>query len=259
MPGGTLRFFKGSCFIIDKNTIFTIEKFLPVMTYNHPKFLVAVDCVIFGYEDSELKVLLRHRDFDPGKGGWSLPGGFVNEKESVEDAALRVLFETTGLKDIFLEQIYTFSEPNRDPGERVISVSFFALIKIQDHDTELVRKNGAHWIPISELPELIFDHKAMVDQALLALQTKAANEVIGRELLPDFFTFNQLVDLYYAIYKRPFDPSNFRKKVKSLNVIERLNFKDKANSRKGAFYYRFKEPEQIEPYSGMVFRLHNQR
>jgi ADP-ribose pyrophosphatase YjhB (NUDIX family) len=211
----------------------------------HPKHYVAVDCSIFGYEEGELKLLLYPRGFEPARGKWSLMGGFVQQEESLEEAARRVLLQTTGLHDIFLEQSSAFSVPNRDPGARVISMTFVALIRIDIHDKELVRESGAHWWPVTKLPSLIFDHQAMVENALTLLQQKAAMDLIGKELLPEMFTLMQLRNLYEAIFQRTFDPGNFRKKVLSLNILERLTQKNTTESRKGAFYYRFKaiEPE----------------
>lgn len=205
----------------------------------YPKYNVAVDCAIFGYEEGELKLLLYPRGFEPSIGKWSLMGGFVGDNESLEQAAFRVLMQTTGLKDIFLEQVLAFSKPDRDPGARVISMSFVALIRIDQHDKDLVRENGAHWWPITKLPAMVFDHGEIVDKALVFLQRRAATELIGRELLPDMFTLMQLRNLYEAIYQRPFDPGNFRKKALSLNVLGKLNVKNTSESKKGAFYYHF--------------------
>ena len=206
----------------------------------HPKHYVAVDCSIFGYEDGELKLLLYPRGFEPSLGKWSLMGGFVQETESMEEAARRVLLQTTGLKDIFLEQATAFSKPNRDPGARVISMTFMALIRIDIHDKDLVRENGAHWWPVIKLPALIFDHEEIVANALELLQQKASIDLIGKELLPEMFTLMQLRNLYEAIFQKTFDPGNFRKKVLSVGILERLNLKNTKESKKGAFYYQFK-------------------
>ncbi len=224
------------------------------MVYSHPKLLVAVDCVIFGYEDAELKLLLFRRQIEPAKGKWSLMGGFVDSDESLEEAAMRVLFKTTGLKDIFLEQVAAFSAVDRDPGARVISVAFVALIRIDQHDKALVQESGAQWWPLNLLPELIFDHDKIVKGGLQLLQKRASIELSGKELLPENFTLMQLRSLYEAIYQRTFDPGNFRKKVLSLNVLERLNIKNTTESRKGAFYYRFKENEEVS-YGDRIFKV----
>ncbi len=206
----------------------------------HPRHYVAVDCVILGYQDEEIKLLLYPRSFEPYKGKWSLLGGFVQDNESADDAAARILKQTTGLEQIFLEQVASFSEPNRDPEARVISLAYYALIRIDLHDEERVRENGASWISINTLPNLIFDHQQMFGKALVKLQQKAGYSLIGSELLPEMFTLIQLRNLYQAIFQREFDPGNFRKKILSLGVLEKLNEKDVSESRKGAFYYKLK-------------------
>jgi len=207
---------------------------------NHPQHYVAVDCVILGYQDEEIKLLLYPRSFEPYKGKWSLLGGFVQDNESADDAAARILKQTTGLEEIFLEQVASFSEPNRDAEARVISLAYYALIRIDLHDEERVKENGAFWISINKLPNLIFDHQQMFEKALVKLQQKAGYSLCGSELLPEMFTLIQLRKLYEAIFQREFDPGNFRKKILSLGVLEKLNEKDASESRKGAFYYKSK-------------------
>ncbi len=212
--------------------------------YNqHQKHYVAVDCSVFGYEEGEFKLLLYPRSFEPSLGKWSLMGGFVMENESVDEAARRVLLDTTGLKDIFLDQAGAFSKPDRDPGARVISMTFVALVRIDIHDKDLVRERGAHWWPITKLPALIFDHQEIVANGLALLQQKASIDLIGKELLPDMFTLMQLRNLYEAIFQKTFDPGNFRKKVLSIDILERLNLKNTNESKKGAFYYQFKKED----------------
>ncbi|WP_016776898.1 NUDIX hydrolase [Anaerophaga thermohalophila] len=208
---------------------------------NHPKQYLAVDCVIFGYEDYELKLLLHRRPIQPQKGGWSLMGGFCGNEETLEMAAKRVLEQTTGLTDIYLEQVAAFSKPDRDPAARVVSVAFYALIRIDQHDEEKVKNSGAQWWSINEIPPLIFDHQEIVSKAKERLQMKASLELVGRELLPEKFTLMQLRRLYEAIYQRELDPGNFRKKVLSLNVLEKTNTKNTTESKKGAFNYRFRD------------------
>jgi len=206
----------------------------------HPQHYVAVDCAILGYQDEEIKLLLYPRSFEPYKGKWSLLGGFVQDSESADEAAARILKQTTGLEQIFLEQVASFSDPNRDPEARVISLAYYALIRIDLHDEECVAENGAFWIPIRQLPNLIFDHQEMFEKALIKLQQKAGYSLVGSELLPERFTLIQLRKLYEAIFQREFDPGNFRKKILSLDVLEKLDIKDASESRKGAFYYRVK-------------------
>lgn len=205
------------------------------------RHLVAVDCIIFGYDilEKEIKLLLIKRSFEPAKGKWSLAGGFVNENESLDEAASRILFNLTGLKNVFLEQSYCYGNIKRDPGARVISTSYFALIKIQDIDNILKEKNGAHWCSISRLPELIFDHSMMVANALEELKSQIKVKPVGFELLPEKFTMGQLQELYEAIYQRIIDKRNFRKKILSMNLLEKLDEKDKDTSKRGAYYYHF--------------------
>jgi ADP-ribose pyrophosphatase YjhB (NUDIX family) len=205
----------------------------------HAKIYVAVDCIIFGWDDSQLKLLILKRNFEPAKGKNSLIGGFVRENESLDEAARRILYELTGLTDIYLEQLNAYGEVVRDPGERTISVAYFALLKIQNLDSELIKKHGAHWVPLSKLPKLIFDHNQMVQKAIRRLRRRAKSEPTGFELLPRKFTLPQLQGLYEEIYQTSFDNRNFRKKVLSMNILKKLNEKDKSTSKKGAYYYKF--------------------
>ncbi len=206
----------------------------------HPQHYVAVDCVILGYRDEEIKLLLYPRSFEPFKGKWSLLGGFVQDNESADEAAARILKQTTGLEQIFLEQVASFSETQRDPEARVISLAYYALIRIDLHDEECVKENGAYWVSVNKLPKLIFDHQEMFEKALKKLQQKAGYSLCGQELLPEMFTLIQLRKLYEAIFQREFDPGNFRKKILSLDMLEKLNVKDPSESKKGAFYYQIK-------------------
>jgi len=207
----------------------------------HEKFHVAVDSIIFGYDEGgrELKLLLLKRNFQPAMGDWSLMGGFLDKDESIDHAAKRILNQLTGLSDVYMEQLYSFGEIDRDPGDRIISVAYFALIKIKDSDLELVRSHGATWVPISSLPQLIFDHNQMVERAMKKLQVRARTQPIGFELLPEKFTIPQLQGLYEAIYNKPLDKRNFRRKLLAMDLLEKQEEKEKESSRKGAWYYRF--------------------
>lgn len=218
----------------------------------YQKYYLAVDCVIFGYEEGELKLLLYPRGFEPAKGKWSLMGGFVGDEESTGDAAHRVLAQTTGLDHIYMEQVHTFSEPTRDPESRVVSVVYYALIRLSEHDEELVKESGAEWWPLNNLPEMIFDHVDMVNMAITRLQMKSGVELVGKELLPIQFTLLQLRMLYEAILQKELDPGNFRKKVLSLNVLEKLDIKNTTESKKGAYYFRFKEELQAGSFPNGV-------
>ncbi len=209
----------------------------------HTRHLVAVDCIIFGYDilEKEIKLLLIKRSFDPAKGRWSLAGGFVEEHESLDEAASRILRKLTGLEIIYLKQSYSYGEVDRDPGARVISIAYFALITIRDINKELTEQSGAHWRSIARLPDLIFDHSAMVKRALTDLQNQIKVRPVGFELLPEKFTLVQLQDLYEAIYQRKVDKRNFRKKILSMGILEKLDEKEKETSKKGAYYYKFNE------------------
>jgi len=214
----------------------------------HEKFHLAVDCIIFGYDEGgrELKVLILKRNFEPAKGEWSLMGGFLKGTETIDDAAKRILNQLTGLNEVYMEQLYTFGELDRDPGARILSVAYFALIKINASDLELVNNHGATWVPISALPEMIFDHSAMIERALKKLQVRARTQPIGFELLPDKFTIPQLQGLYEAIYNMSLDKRNFRRKLLSMDLLEKQEEKEKESSRKGAWYYRFDQEKYQE-------------
>jgi len=213
-----------------------------------PKILVAVDAIIFGFNENEheLKLLLLKRQFAPEKGNWSLMGGFVDPKESLDNAAQRIVKRLTGLDQVYMEQLYAFGDINRDAGGRIISVAYFSLIKINEQDSELVKKYGASWISFSELPKLIFDHDEMVKRALRKLRIRARTQPIGFELLPEKFTIPQLQRLYEAIYHVPFDKRNFRRKLLAMGLLEKLDEKEKETSKKGAFYYQFNKTKYEE-------------
>ena len=213
-----------------------------------PKILVAVDAIIFGFNENEheLKLLLLKRQFAPEKGNWSLMGGFVDPKESLDNAAQRIVKKLTGLDQVYMEQLYAFGDINRDAGGRIISVAYFSLIKINEQDSELVKEYGASWISFSELPKLIFDHDEMVKRALRKLRIRARTQPIGFELLPEKFTIPQLQRLYEAIYHVPFDKRNFRRKLLAMGLLEKLDEKEKETSKKGAFYYQFNKTKYEE-------------
>jgi ADP-ribose pyrophosphatase YjhB (NUDIX family) len=206
---------------------------------SHQKILVAVDCIIFGFDGNQLKALLIKRGFEPEKGKWSLMGGFVGKEENADQAAIRVLYHLTGMSNIYMEQLYTFSDVNRDSAGRVISIAYFALINIAEYSEQLQLEHEARWFSLSKIPPLIFDHKKMVLKAKELLRHKVGNHPIGFELLPEKFTLPQLQSLYEAIYEAPLDKRNFTKKMLSLGILNKLNEKEKESSRKGAFYYVF--------------------
>jgi 8-oxo-dGTP diphosphatase len=200
---------------------------------------VAVDSIVFGFDAEDLKILLVKRTIEPSKGEWSLMGGFVKKGENLDDSAKRILLCLTGLTNVYLEQLAAFGKINRDPVARVISIAYYALIKINDYDKEIVKQNGAEWFKASGYPKLIFDHEEMVQTAINKLRRRCRTQPIGFELLPEKFTIPQLQSLYEAILMQKLDKRNFRKKILSMNLLDKLNEKDKENSKKGAFLYKF--------------------
>lgn len=205
----------------------------------HPKFHVALDCIIFGFDRGELKLLIHRRRFEPFRGHWSLFGGFLKEDESLKEAANRILKELTGLENIYMEELRAYGEVDRDPAGRVISVAYYALIPAHRYSAGYSQKYGATWVNLKELPGLIMDHNKMVEQGLGRLRRRASTEPIGFELLPGEFTLPQLQSLYEAIFQSSLDKRNFRKKILSMDVLIKLEEKDMAHSRKGAYLYRF--------------------
>lgn len=210
------------------------------------KQLIATDCIIFGFDEEGLKLLCIKRIFEPSKGKWSLIGSFVQENESLIDAAKRILLSLTGLNDVYMSQLYAHGEVDRDPGARVISVSYFALINIQEHNHQLVKDFGAKWFSISNLPELVFDHHAMVERALKRLRKEAKYKPIGFELLPEKFTLPMLQSLYECIYQKKIDKRNFRKSILKYDILEKLEEKERESSKKGAHYYRFNQENYMK-------------
>ena len=210
------------------------------------KVLLAVDCIIFGFDNEGLKILLIKRDFEPEKGKWSLIGGFLKRDEVLDDAAIRILNKYTGLNDIYMEQLYAYSEIDRDPVERTISVSYYALINIENHNAELIKNYHAQWFSIAHAPNLIFDHNEMVQQAIRRLRYRTSIKPIGFELLPEKFTMRQLLELYEAILSKELDKRNFISKINSLEILNKLDEKDMQSSRKGSYLYTFNKEKYEE-------------
>lgn len=206
--------------------------------YFTDRLAVAVDCVIFGFDGKELKLLLIHRGFEPEKGKWSLMGGFVKKEESLEQAATRVLKQLTGLSEVYMEQLHTFGDPHRDPVERTISVAYFTLIDIDKYEKQLSDDFHAEWISLKKLPKLIFDHKELTKMAKQRLQYKAALHPILFELLPERFTIPQLLSLYRAVYEVDIDKRNFVRKLLNAKLLIKQKDKEKQSSKRGAFYYK---------------------
>ncbi|TLP72744.1 NUDIX hydrolase [Maribacter sp. ACAM166] len=220
------------------------------------KILLAVDCIIFGFDKEQLKILLVKRDFEPEKGNWSLMGGFLKKEEDLDKAAIRILNHLTGLNNIYMEQVYSFSKVDRDPAERTISVIYYALIDIASHNKELLKQNPIHWFNLKDAPKLIFDHNRMVERAMSRLRKRALNKPIGFELLPEKFTMRQLQKLYEAILDRKLDKRNFINKFNSLDILIKLDEKDMSSSKKGAFLFQFNEKKyNLKVQEGFNFKL----
>lgn len=202
------------------------------------RMLVAVDCIIFGFDGVSLKLLLIKRGFEPQKNKWSLMGGFVQPSESFETAAARILDKLTGLEGVYMEQLFAFGEPERDPVERTVSITYFSLIDINQYKQQLSDEYHAEWITLDQLPDLIFDHTEMVKMAQEKLRYKAAIHPILFELLPLKFTIPQLQLLYEAVYDVTFDKRNFSRKVLSTGLLIKQKDKDRLSSKRGAFYFK---------------------
>jgi len=218
--------------------------------------LVAVDCIIFGFDKEHLKLLLFKRKVQPFKDEWSLIGSFVKSGEPVGAAAERVLAESTGLNDVYMKELGSFGQVDRDPGGRVISIAHYALIRLDDRKEHLVNEYHAKWFDVDDIPSLILDHNEMVKNALAQLKHNTKYFPIGFELLPQKFTIPQLRALYESIYQRELDRRNFRKKILSMQILKKMEEKDKSTSKKGAYYYQFDEVKykQLEA-EGFIFQL----
>lgn len=182
---------------------------------------LAVDTVVFGYHDARLYLLLIERGLDPFKGKWALPGGFVREDENLEQAATRELHEETGVEAVYLEQLYTFGEPKRDPRGRVVSVAYYALVRTAGHDIQAgTDASKARWFPVDELPPLAFDHREIVTHALERVRAKVQYEPLAFELLPVEFTLHDLQAFFEATLGRVLDKRNFRKKMLAYGFLK---------------------------------------
>ena len=205
----------------------------------HSKVWVSVDCIIFGFDEGKLRVLIGRRQMDPGRDEWSLYGGFVRSDESINDAANRVLFDLTGLRNLYMRQVGAFGSVDRDPGERVISIAYYALINVKDYEDELRKEHGVEWVNVDEIPELYSDHNEMIKKARKLMRQKISSEPIGFRLLPSLFTLSQLQKLYEAVHGEDLDKRNFRKRIKEMDFIEKTGLIDKTGSKRGAYLYRF--------------------
>jgi 8-oxo-dGTP diphosphatase len=218
---------------------------------------VSVDCVIFGFEKFSLEVLLIKRARNPKKNYWALPGGFLKKGELIEDAAKRILNVTTGIDDIYLEEMAIFDEIDRFPLRRVFSVGYFALIRPEDYILSTgVDTTEVKWFNLNNLPDLPFDHSNILNTALNSLRNRVKYKPIGFELLPEKFTLPQLQLLYELILGKKLDKRNFRKKISKTNLINKQKEKDKNNKTRAAYLYKFDKHNYNELIkSGFIFEL----
>ncbi len=226
-------------------------------SYQYPRAALTVDCVVFGFDEGELRVLLIERGLEPFKGRWALPGGFVRVEETLDQAARRELAEETGLREVFLEQLYTFGGVDRDPRERVVSVAYYALVKLSEHRARAATDAAnAQWFRVSRVPQLAFDHAGILKTALDRLQGKVRYQPIGFELLPEKFTLSQLQHLYEAVLETELDKRNFRKKVLSFGLLIPLKETQMVGRHRPAQLFRFdrKRYEQLRR-QGFNFEL----
>lgn len=205
----------------------------------HSKMYVSVDCIIFGFGDNRLRLLIGRRKMDPGRGEWSLYGGFVEDDEDLDVAASRTLYSLTGLKNVYMKQVGAFGATSRDSGDRVISVAYCALINVNEYDESLLERYGLQWVDLDKLPKLYSDHNEMVDRSILMLRRRLSTEPLSFNLLPEYFTLTQLQHVYEAILGEEIDKRNFRKRIKMMEFIEKTEYIDKVTSRRGAALYRF--------------------
>ena len=226
-------------------------------TYDHPRPALTVDCVVFGLDENGLQVLLVQRDLAPFKGRWALPGGFVHLDEDLEAAARRELVEETGLSQVYLEQLYTFGAVGRDPRARVVSVGWYALVKLSDHRVRAATDaRAAAWFRIKDQPELAFDHQQILQVAKARLQGKVRYQPIGFELLPPKFKLSQLQQLYEMVLEKPLDKRNFRKKILAMGLLEETGELEQGVSHRAARLYRFdKKKYKALEKAGFNFEL----
>lgn len=229
-------------------------------TYDHPRPALTVDCVIFGLDrSSKLKILLIRRGSEPFKDSWALPGGFVEMDEDLETAALRELEEETGVKNVFIEQLYTFGAPNRDPRGRVVSVAYFALVNLEEHPVAAASDaGGVKWFETEKLPTLAFDHRLIMNVAIARLRAKVRYQPIGFELLPEYFTLSQLQKLYETILGvEALNKRNFRTRILRMGVLQEVGKQEGVAHRPAVLYSFDKEKyEQLvkERYDDLLKR-----
>lgn len=220
-------------------------------TYEYARPALTTDCVVFGLDDDDLKILLIERGAEPFKGRWALPGGFAQVGEHLDDTARRELAEETGLTDIYLEQLYTFSDPDRDPRERVVTVSYYALVNLFEHRLNATTDaRSAAWFALDDVPDLAFDHAEILETAYRRLQGKIRYQPIGFELLPEKFPLRMLQNMYEKILDRPLDKRNFRKKILGMGILQELDEIETDVAHRAARLYRFNKKKYDRMVNG---------
>ncbi len=219
---------------------------MPQYYSQHSKVYVSVDCIVFGFDGSQLEVLIGKRKMDPGRGEWSLYGGFLGEKENLYEAAHRTLLELTGLDEMYMRQVGAFGEVDRDPGDRVVSIAYCALINVKDYDDSLRQKYELEWVTLNKLPEMYSDHRLMIHNAVMQLRRRIYTRPLSFNLLPEMFTLTQLQHVFEAVLGEPIDKRNFRKRIKQTNFVQQTDFIDHTSSRSGAMLYRFNKEKYQE-------------
>jgi len=216
-------------------------------SYDYPHPAVSTDIVIFTLQDKQLKVLLIQRAYDPYRGHWSLPGGFVEIDEDLDSAALRELEEETGVSGVYLEQLYTFGQPDRDPRERVISVAYYALVPADRiHIRAASDAKSVAWFACNQLPELAFDHAQIIETARKRLAAKMDYSTIALQFMPTRFTLGELQTVYETIMNSPLDKRNFRKRVLAFESIIATGETRQNGKHRPARLYALKTPGSIE-------------
>lgn len=215
--------------------------------YEYPRLALTTDCIIFGFDEVELKVLLIERGIEPFKGQWAFPGGFVHMDETAEEGAKRELLEETGLKDVFIEQLYTFSDKDRDPRGRTVSVAYYALVNLNEH-AAIAGDDAAkaQWFSVNNIPPLAFDHEQIFRMAMYRLKGKIRYQPIGFELLPEKFTLRDLQHLYEVILEIKLDKRNFRKKIQKMDLLIELDEKQENVAHKAAKLHKFNKTKYEE-------------
>lgn len=225
--------------------------------YEYPRPAVTTDCVIFGFDEGELKVLLIKRSIEPFIGQWAFPGGFIGEEETTEECAKRILRQETSLDNIYMEQLYSFSEVKRDPRFRVISIGYYALVKLSDYNAQAgADATNIQWFSISDIPELAFDHEKILSVATERLKGKIKYQPIGFELLPEKFTLPDLFHLYKTVLQTDLDDRNFRKKILGYGLLIDTGEMQRGARNRAPKLYRFDKDRYEElTKTGFYFEL----